>query len=276
MDIEQLNKSQIVLLTLLVSFMTSIATGIVTVALMQQAPPAITQTVNRVIEHTVEKVAPGQTAAAVAAPAQQVAAVKESDAIPAAVAKASPSLVRLYTSATTDPTFLGLGLVLDGSGIVAADSSALGDDADAVAELPNSSHARLFVVARDSATGIAYLSPSADAAGATPPSWKAATLSTVRALLGQSAIALSGRTTVRLGIGAITSAEALSASAKDGPQVLGTNIKESDILPGSPLMDMDGAILGVSTAVSRASSPQAFISAQAIVIPAKESAPAKQ
>ena len=35
MDLEKLNKSQIVLLTLLVSFVTSIATGIVTVALMQ-------------------------------------------------------------------------------------------------------------------------------------------------------------------------------------------------------------------------------------------------
>jgi len=275
MDIEQLNKSQIVLLTLLVSFMTSIATGIVTVALMQQAPPAITQTVNRVIEHTIEKVAPGQAAAA-STPTQSVVTVREADAIPAAVEKASPSLVRLYTSATTDPAFLGLGLVMTTSGTIAADSSALGDDADAVAELPNSSQVRLFVIARDAATGIAYLSPSADAAGATPPSWKPATLAARRAVLGQTAVALSGRTTVRLGIGAITSAEALSASAKEGPQILGTNIKESDILGGSPLMDTDGAILGVSTAVSRASSPQAFISAQAIVIPTKENAPAKQ
>src|ERR1043166_8139095 len=52
MDIEKLTKSQIVLLTLLVSFMTSIATGILTVPLLQQAPPEITKTVNREVDHT--------------------------------------------------------------------------------------------------------------------------------------------------------------------------------------------------------------------------------
>src|SRR6185295_1104483 len=61
MDIEKLTKSQIVLLTLLVSFVTSIATGIVTVSLMDQAPPAIAQTVNRVIEHTIETVVASST-----------------------------------------------------------------------------------------------------------------------------------------------------------------------------------------------------------------------
>jgi len=58
---EQLNNQQIVLLVLLVSFVTSIATGIVTVTLMQQVPSGITQTINRVVEKTVETVVPGET-----------------------------------------------------------------------------------------------------------------------------------------------------------------------------------------------------------------------
>ena len=61
MDIEQLNKFQIVLLTLLVSFITSIATGIVTVALMEQAPPVIPQTINRIVERTIERTVPHET-----------------------------------------------------------------------------------------------------------------------------------------------------------------------------------------------------------------------
>lgn len=47
---EQLTKTQLVLLVLLVSFMTSLVTGIVTVTLVNQAPPAITQTIFKVME----------------------------------------------------------------------------------------------------------------------------------------------------------------------------------------------------------------------------------
>lgn len=50
---ENLTKTQIVLLTLLVSFMTSLATGIVTVSLMSQAPEPFTQTIHKVIEKIV-------------------------------------------------------------------------------------------------------------------------------------------------------------------------------------------------------------------------------
>ena len=56
MDIKDLNKSQLILLAILLSFITSIATGIVTVTLMQQAPESVTVPINRVIQQTVEKI----------------------------------------------------------------------------------------------------------------------------------------------------------------------------------------------------------------------------
>lgn len=50
---EELSKSQLVLLVLLVSFVTSIATAVVTVALVDQAPKPLTQTIQRVVERVV-------------------------------------------------------------------------------------------------------------------------------------------------------------------------------------------------------------------------------
>ncbi|QQG46459.1 MAG: trypsin-like peptidase domain-containing protein [Candidatus Niyogibacteria bacterium] len=51
---ENLTKTQLVLLVLLVSFITSLVTGIVSVTLVNQAPAPITQTINRVIEKVID------------------------------------------------------------------------------------------------------------------------------------------------------------------------------------------------------------------------------
>src|SRR3989344_8951136 len=53
MNMESLTKTQIVLLVLLVSFVTSLATGIVTVTLVNQAPKPITHTISKVVEKLV-------------------------------------------------------------------------------------------------------------------------------------------------------------------------------------------------------------------------------
>ncbi|MGM0482637.1 MAG: hypothetical protein ACQEP6_02120 [Patescibacteria group bacterium] len=55
---EDLNQRQLVLLVILVSFVTSIAAGIITASLMDHAPPAVTRGVDRVVERTVEYVSP--------------------------------------------------------------------------------------------------------------------------------------------------------------------------------------------------------------------------
>ncbi|MFW5853300.1 MAG: hypothetical protein ACOCU8_01520 [Patescibacteria group bacterium] len=94
---EELNKNQIILLTLLISFVTSIATGIVTVSLMDQAPTGVSQTVNRVVERTVEKVVPEEPE--VTTVVQEVPmVVTEEELIVKAINKVSPSIMALVAT----------------------------------------------------------------------------------------------------------------------------------------------------------------------------------
>lgn len=268
MDIEQLSKSQIILLTLFVSFVTSIATGIVTVSLMEQAPPAIAQTVNRIIEHTVEKVVPsGQTAATVVTQEKTIV-VKESDLVAAAVKKISPSVVRLYTRDSQSPVFLGLGIVLDASGTLVADTASLGEDGDAAAVLPDGTRVRALVKARDAANGLAFLQAATSTGEGSDMklvAWSPATIAADRPVLGSSIVAVSGKTALRIDDGLVT-----AFAQSGGGDIIDTNISEEAIIRGGPIMNVDGNIVGVSTEASRASSLTGFVSA-IVLLPREES-----
>ncbi len=260
MDMEHLTKSQIVLLTLLVSFMTSIATGIVTVSLMDQAPPIVASTVNRVIEKTIETVVPapqGQPAAAATTIVtnEKTVVVTESEQIAKAVARVSPSLVRVYTSAA-EPSFLGLGVVIDSGGTIVADIASLDERPEASIVLPDSTRVRAFVTKRDTALGIAYLSVSTttEAQLSKPITWRPVSIATDKPVLGASSVALSGKTVARIASGLVT------ALIEDN-SIIDTNVAEPSIMQGSPLIDTSGNLVGVSTGVSRASSGQGFIAA---------------
>jgi len=259
MDIEQLSKSQIVLLTLLVSFVTSIATGIVTVSLMDQAPPIIAQTVNRVIEHTVQTVTPaetkGQSASAVVTQEKTVV-VKEADLIAQAVQRISPSIVRVYSNDSEDATFLGLGLVLDTNGSVLIDSGEL-EAGDATLALPDGSRVRAFVTQRDEVNGFAFL--RAATSSTSTPVWKPVTIASDHLVLGDSVVSLSGKTVARIAPGVVT--------AMLQGDIIDTNISADSILDGSPLMNTDGNLVGVSTSVSRSSSRTGFVSSSVLLAP---------
>ncbi len=261
MDIEHLSKSQIVLLTLFVSFVTSIATGIVTVSLMDQAPPIVAQTVNRVIERTVETVsaAPTGQAAATVVTQEKTVIVKESELVAQAVEKVTPSLVRLYTSSESDAAFLGLGIVLDANGTIATDSSALDERAEATLTLSDSTRIRAFVTKKDKDTGLSFLRP-ATSTEIKAPVWTPIKIAAERPVLGATTVALSGKTIPRISNGLVT---ALMQS--DGGLVVDTNIADASILNGSPLIDTGGNLLGVSTGVSRTSSPSGFLTASVLI-----------
>lgn len=265
MDIEQLSRSQTILLTLLVSFVTSIATGIVTVSLMDQAPPSIAQTVNRVIERTIQQVVSNQSAAAVVTQEKTVV-VKESELVSQAVARATPSIVRLYSSDAENPAFLGLGIIVEASGTIAIDSSILGDSGDAIAELSNTSHVRTIVTSRDVGNGIAYLAPSATSTiEGKAPAWNPISISANNPILGTSVVALSGKTVARVAAGIVTSI--LPDLPTPDSQIVDTDINSTSLMSGSPLVDTNGSLIGISTSAARQSSASGFVTASVLMRP---------
>lgn len=115
MNIEELSKSQLILLTILVNFVTSVATGILTVSLLDNSPAFVTQTVNRVVERTIEKVAQATPAAIIQAPAPS-----NQDLVTAALGESATRAVFVYTFETgTSTPAIAVGTYLAKSKIVA-------------------------------------------------------------------------------------------------------------------------------------------------------------
>src|SRR5512141_3093112 len=99
MNIEELSKSQLILLTILVNFVTSVATGILTVSLLDHAPAFVTQRVNRVGERSIETVAQAAPAAIIQAPAPS-----NQDLVTAAIGADAARTVALYSAETGTST----------------------------------------------------------------------------------------------------------------------------------------------------------------------------
>ena len=274
MDLEELNKTQIVLLVLLVSFVTSIATGIVTVRLLEQAPPAVTQTINRVVERTVERVVPSDSGGGseVIREKEVTVVVKEDDLITESIDKNKQHLVRIVRvtevpnpeagnegePATIEEVtaFIGLGLIVTGDGIIATDRQSALAAGDIRARLAGGRIYPVSTLSDSSDFAIALLRIELSE-GEEETRFKPATLMGEDSLkLGQTVIALGGeeRTNVAMGIiGALEqktveiedteTGEIISKPVLDG---IMTNISNSSIT-GSPLLNIFGEVIGIKT-----------------------------
>lgn len=95
---EELSKSQLVLLVLLVSFVTSIATAVVTVALVDQAPKPVTQTIQRVVERVASATQTIEQTQKKEEQPPQVVVVSDEEKIVRIVADMLPSVVSIVAT----------------------------------------------------------------------------------------------------------------------------------------------------------------------------------
>lgn len=115
MNIEDLSKAQLLLLTVMVNFVVSIATGVLTVSLLDQAPITVSQGVNRIVDHTIQTIStPIQVAnpiKAITSGASQPSTPTPEQMLTAAVSDDIARTVLIHRSSTTTPA-LAFGVYL--------------------------------------------------------------------------------------------------------------------------------------------------------------------
>lgn len=243
MDLEQLTKHQVVLLTLLVSLVTSIATGIVTVSLMNQAPQSVTRTINQIVEHTVQTVVPDTTqGAAVAATVttEKTIVVKDDDLAAQSIGSVQKAIVRLTKRGGEE--LIARGVIVDTKGTALTDSDSLINSGtkefDAI--LSDGTRVQVSVLSLVASTSIATVVVNFGTSTAAAP---APIADSTKLRLGQSIIRIGGKGVDSVGTGVIA-----TLPGKSG--VVEASI--TSVTPGSVLISIFGEVIGLATTDSLA------------------------
>jgi len=254
---ENLTKQQIVLLTLLVSFVTSIATGIVTVALMNQAPVGVTQTINRVVERTIEKVVPATPTKETQTIVKETVVVNTDDQIVSSVEKNSKSIVRIYSrensrSYDSDSVrFVSLGTVVSDNNIIVADNNTFVFDGGRYfikTEGDKNVDLEILRAVPGEEVAVFKIKENSDYSVKLP---KASIASSENIKLGQAVIYIGGDTKNIVSTGIISGINTKnldnSTSTKKIITSIETNIYSDKLISGGVLINLSGEIVAIKT-----------------------------
>jgi S1-C subfamily serine protease len=255
-----LNKQQFILLVLLVSFVSSIATGIITTTLLNEAPSGVTTTINRVVEKTIQTVTPGTNTASVVEhttttnTVQEQVTVSEDELIRKAVANNQNKIVRISEVTDSGASLFGLGVVVDSRGILITDGKGFAPSARYIAKFSDGKVFSLQNVAVDDVTGLVYFKVNTEGADYSFP---VVTFATPQ--LGQSVISLAGSDKdIYIGRvtgfgypgttqGTATSIDSTNTISSQPASRIKTNLNIAHTLFGGPLVDLNGDVVAIRT-----------------------------
>ena len=277
---ENLNKQQIVLLTLLTSFVTSIATGIFTVSLMDQAPKSVVQTINRVVERTIEKVNPeGSNSAAAVATTKETVVVRDDDMVVNSVEQNKNSVVRIYRNngGSSGQEFAGLGVVISRDGILVAGKPLYSDGIIKYsASFENGKLYNVSLLPRKEGGKFTFLKINQDPQKL--ETFQAIKLTDSDSLkLGQTVIAWGGQIRNSVSTGIVSSlvdwnADVSNSSSTDNVATstpkhiaaIETNINLTDTISGGPLLTLYGDMVGIRVSLQSVTNEFYFMPANLI------------
>lgn len=253
---EDLTKHQLILLVILITFITSIGTGIITFTLLSEAPVSVTQNINRVVEKTIERVVsePGKPEKVVT-----TVVVNEEDRVLETIAKNEKSIVRLKTAlADGSESVAGLGLVVSADGTVVYDLL----NYDTTSSYNIVFHdgktyptGKIYVDNENGLVFIKIMIPKNDTA-------KYIFYPTVfgnsdSLKIGQTLVAVSGKESNAVAIGRIR--QLILGEDKKTVVSIVSNITVSKSYSGSPVLNLSGEVVGLEAPLKEGGNQYSYI-----------------
>lgn len=242
---DDLNNTQIVLLALLVSFVSSAATSIITTSLLDEAPVQVGRTVNRVVERTIERVVPEENDDEPQEVIRETVVVKQDDAVVDIVARNDSRLVRLFVADGSGAP-VAVGAVISEDGRVVTDGAQIAQGVRYIAETAQGTFEMESIYDPDDTVAILALT------NATSTPFSPVVLGQGQAQLGQSVVALGGFGQTQIAEGRITSRggnseTSTSTNPTAGSLLLGTSIAGTSLGSGHILLNLSGEVVGIRT-----------------------------
>ena len=252
---ESLTKTQIVLLVLLVSFVTSLATGIVTVTLVNQAPQPITHTINKVVEKLVPKEVPIKEKTVIFSNEENLVKVIKEASL--AVVSVMTATAKDLTATTTNeetgkkPMLAGSGFFVSKEGIVLTNRHIVEDETlEYVVMTSDGNTYPAAIISRSPSQDVAVLKVEGNNFNFI--------------LLGDSKNINVGQTTVAMGsdsgefqntvsVGVVSGLNKLAAVLnsvsvpEDSVALIQIDAATNPGNSGGPLVDLNGRVIGINT-----------------------------